>query len=460
MTDPGLLDEALYAADPVARDGARARLIRGATAVDVEGLIALFDAPTKVTRRRDARILSEFAPTIALPPLRTALLGKRSERIRSAAARVMTVLKPREEAALAAGLQDPSPRVRRACATAGAPISALITALCDENIEVAGRAAESIYSLGKTLDSEQAKAALNAHPEPPAALIRLAARAVPDAPELGAAAERGDATALDHLRDVAVLGRLRSGPNGVAATWALGRGGHIDPAYFDDPNPDIRAVAARHCPPEHPRVVALQDDSDARVAWFAKRNVMGDFSPLEVALRLGPHERLSGPSAQPPYGLRETDELPPVPRIPAALALCHTRFDVNLGVAVRSAEAAGLSAVYLVGRGELFRSPARGTDLVLPVHHAQDAAALLRAAREGGYQIVVVQQTPNSVPYHEADYPPRPLFVLGAEDDGVPQLLRAAADLVVEIPLHGVIDSLNVAAAATTVMLHWSNHRG
>ncbi|MEZ4463074.1 MAG: TrmH family RNA methyltransferase [bacterium] len=129
-------------------------------------------------------------------------------------------------------------------------------------------------------------------------------------------------------------------------------------------------------------------------------------------------------------------------------------------MAVRSAEAAGLREVYLIGNAELFRSPARGTDRLIPVHAVADAAALVRRAREEGYQLVAVQQTPDSVPYHTAVYPPRPLFVMGAEDRGVPPALRAAADLVVEIPLFGGIDSLNVAAAATTVLFHWRCHLG
>ena len=31
-------------------------------------------------------------------------------------------------------------------------------------------------------------------------------------------------------------------------------------------------------------------------------------------------------------------------------------------------------------------------------------------ARREGYQIVAVQQTPDSQPYHQAAYPPRPLL--------------------------------------------------
>ena len=87
-----------------------------------------------------------------------------------------------------------------------------------------------------------------------------------------------------------------------------------------------------------------------------------------------------------------------------------------------------------------------------------DSAALVSLAREKGYQIVAIQQTAASVPYHLADYPPNPLFVLGSEDAGMPDPLRTAADLAVEIPQFGIIDSLNVATAATVVMFHWRVH--
>ena len=84
--------------------------------------------------------------------------------------------------------------------------------------------------------------------------------------------------------------------------------------------------------------------------------------------------------------------------------------------------------------------------------------ALVSFARENSYQIVAIQQTASSVSYHQATYPPKPLFVVGSEDAGMPKSLRNAADLVVEIPQFGLIDSLNVATAATVVLFHWRVH--
>jgi tRNA G18 (ribose-2'-O)-methylase SpoU len=141
-----------------------------------------------------------------------------------------------------------------------------------------------------------------------------------------------------------------------------------------------------------------------------------------------------------------------------AIALCQARFDVNLGVAMRSAEAAGLSEVFVIGTRSGSLSSARGAEHALPITWFTDPYELIIEARHRGYQLVAIQQTPDSQPYHQADYPPRPLFVLGSEDAGLPDELRIAADLIVEIPLYGAIDSLNVATAATCVVMHWRAH--
>ena len=72
--------------------------------------------------------------------------------------------------------------------------------------------------------------------------------------------------------------------------------------------------------------------------------------------------------------------------------------------------------------------------------------------------IKCASQQADSEAYHQADYPPQPLFVIGSEDAGLPDSLRLAADLAVEFPLFGAIDSLNVATAATCVIMHWRAH--
>lgn len=456
------LEITLYGQDPLVRDAARGALIERGTVATVKALARALDAPHKSPRRRAARALSEMRPALVQPVLRPILRDpEQPARPRSAAARVLSILAEDREPALGDGLSDGEIRVRRACATPAAPRAALILALSDVDDEVASRAAQALLGESAPLPAEalgDAVAARQARGDDvPPALIRAAAKASADGEALIPLAEAGEAVALDHLAHRVGLAGLLGGPHRASAAWGLARIGDADAlaALAGDPDPIIRGAAARGLPGDHPALAALLDDPDPAVAWLAAKTQRGAFAPEVIAGRLGPHSRSEAVSAKPPYGIGPDDAPPTVARPPSALALCQTRFDVNLGVAVRSAEAAGLQEVWLVGQGGLFRSPARGTDRVIPVHGAADPEALIRAARQRGYQIVVVQQTPDSEPYHTAHYPPRPMFVMGAEDVGVPEALRAAADLIVEIPMFGVIDSLNVAAAATCVMFQW-----
>lgn len=221
---------------------------------------------------------------------------------------------------------------------------------------------------------------------------------------------------------------------------------------------EVRALLARLISPDDELLTSLLSDEDEGVRWCASQLSIKSFESASLRSRLGAHQRLTLPSAQPPYGLRAFDKVPEIQRVNGALALCQSRFDVNLGVAMRSAEAAGLREVVVVGVKAGVLTSARGAEYALPIHWLNESRDLIDYARREGYQLVAVQQTPNSQPYHLADYPPRPLFILGSEDAGLPDELRIAADLAVEIPLFGAIDSLNVATAATCVIMHWRVH--
>ena len=452
------VDRALYADDAVARDRGRHEIAQHATVATCTTLIACLDAPQRLTRRRAAAALSDITPT----KLRRSLVDTLSDqaapiRTRVAVARVLVAQAQGEEPALVIGCVDPEPRVRRSCMTTLTPIEALLNGLRDSDQEVVARCAQSLLVLETEIDPESVRTIVREMASVPSPLVRLLARVAPDAPELAAAHGSGYEASLDHLRDRDQL-RALADSDPVTSAWGLSRIAALDSSASLSSDPRVRAAAAR-CPTTPIETLrSLIEDPDAAVRWYAERALAGDYAEDAVVQRLADHARLQSPSAFPPYGLRPDDILPDVERVHAAVALCQARFDINLGVAMRSAEAAGLEAVYFVGRGDFVRSPARGADLAVPVHHQEDTAALIRTARHQGYQIVAIQQTAGSVPYHRAEYPPNPLFVVGAEDVGMPADLRAAADLNVEIPQYGIIDSLNVATALTVVVFHWRAH--
>ena len=152
-----------------------------------------------------------------------------------------------------------------------------------------------------------------------------------------------------------------------------------------------------------------------------------------------------------PFGLPYREAPPPRPQS-FAVAAFNFSYGVNLGTLVRSAEAAGAEAVWVVGRDFYYRPSTKGSDWWLPVETIDSPAECIERAEQEGFEIVALQQGPDAQPVWEAEWPQRPLIVAGNEGDGLPRQFTDAAALQLELPIFGNIDSLNVAVATSVAM--------
>ena len=446
-----LLDEALFDANPVIRDRANQILAEQVEPGWLLKVIDALDAARDLTRRRALRILSSCPPKHTHKHLKNVLLDDtKSPRIRAAVARILTATSDGEIIEFAHALKTENLKVRRAVATASAPKDALIDALFDVDIDLVDRAAGALLKREVALGPNVLKKMESTVCQPADQLVRLIAFSNAESPLLARFAERGVTAAYDYSTSAKTL---EDKP--ALKTWALAKQGLFETLKENFDDVQVRASMARHLAHDDPLLHELAKDPESTVAWFAQQNLAGLYNDAMVGQRFERNPIQLSPSSQAPYGLRAEDTLLKTNRVDACLALHQARFNMNLGVAMRSAEAAGIRQVMFVGRGDFLRNPARGADLAIDVSTCADAASLITFARENNYQIVAIQQTASSIPYHLASYPPRPLFVVGSEDAGMPRQLKKAADLVVEIPQYGLIDSLNVATAATVVLFHW-----
>lgn len=484
LTNPDMIiEDLLYGESLEIRDLARSQLQQGASKKQLKVIIHALQSQQRITRRRVTRFLSDMPSHRILPLLipfietsltQTDLTPKVRREALEYAVRILTTLSEDTQPVLQKVILDHDPKVRLSCITPIADDSVLMHALQDDTVSIVHKAAERCIKAEKQLPSALIESLFEKWPDSDV-FFRLYAQQKQNSTHVQHSALQHNEIALSYITHYATLNTLvQEVTHRVAAMWALNRvyqqavihEHHQEVQaieslmlnYVQDPNPEVRMAIARTLPMNHLALHTLVLDSHQAVAWLAKQAQQGSFNPHTLLKRLGEHARLELPSAHPPYGLRSHDHLIEVPRMKAALALCHTRFDVNMGVAMRSAEAAGLEALYLMGESKFSKRPTRGAELAIPLHFVHDAHHLIYQARVQGYQIVAVQQTPDSQPYHQANYPPNPLFVLGSEDAGLPDSLRTAADLIVEIPLYGLIDSLNVASAATCVIMHWRTH--
>ena len=129
----------------------------------------------------------------------------------------------------------------------------------------------------------------------------------------------------------------------------------------------------------------------------------------------------------------------------------------NVGGLFRNAAAFGASAVVLGPHcgDPLYRKAIRtsmAAVLTLPWAHAGAWPEALTRIRAAGLPVIACTPSPHAVSIYEAVLPRRAAVLVGGEGPGLTLAALAQADLQVRIPMHGAMDSLNVATAAAVVL--------
>jgi 23S rRNA (guanosine2251-2'-O)-methyltransferase len=131
----------------------------------------------------------------------------------------------------------------------------------------------------------------------------------------------------------------------------------------------------------------------------------------------------------------------------------------NLGAIVRTAHAAGASAILIperraAGLTEVVAKAAAGALEHLPVVRVGNVSQTLEMLKKRGFWIYGLDQRGSQL-YSETDYARPTVLVLGGEGQGLHQLVKKHCDLLVRIPMAGAISSLNVSVAAGIVLFEW-----
>ncbi len=152
------------------------------------------------------------------------------------------------------------------------------------------------------------------------------------------------------------------------------------------------------------------------------------------------------------------------------IAILHNiRSLYNVGSIFRTADAAGVEKIYLCGitaspidrfgkiRPQLAKV-ALGAEKYVSWEKFKETVKLIEKLKKQGYQIFAIEQNKKSIPYYKIqsyEAKPRKIgLVLGSETKGLPLSFLKRADKILEIPMKGKKESLNVAVAFGIVAFH------
>lgn len=143
----------------------------------------------------------------------------------------------------------------------------------------------------------------------------------------------------------------------------------------------------------------------------------------------------------------------------------------NVGSLLRTAECFGVSKVYFSGYTPFpklqrdsrlphiyqkatrqIQKTALGAETMLPMAQHTDVKKLIIKLKNDGFKLVGLEQSPKSVRLNDYKPPEKFALLIGREVEGIdPDLLKQMDDII-EIPMKGKKESLNVVQAAAVCL--------
>ena len=148
-----------------------------------------------------------------------------------------------------------------------------------------------------------------------------------------------------------------------------------------------------------------------------------------------------------------------------AVLLHNVRSAHNVGSIFRTADAAGVLHIYLSGytpspidrfgrtRKEIAKT-ALGAERMIQWSRVLNLSKTLSHLKQEGWNIIGVEQDARARDYRSLSIKKPAVFVFGNEVRGLSEPLRALCDELVEIPMRGKKESLNVSVTAGIILFN------
>lgn len=127
----------------------------------------------------------------------------------------------------------------------------------------------------------------------------------------------------------------------------------------------------------------------------------------------------------------------------------------NLSAIIRTCDSVGIDKIHMVtpkmGYRD-YRGTASGSNKWVEVETHADICQPLATLKQLGYQVVAAGLGANSVNYRDVDYTKPTALVLGAEKNGLSAEAKGFCDQLIQIPMIGMVESLNVSVATAIIL--------
>ncbi len=149
-------------------------------------------------------------------------------------------------------------------------------------------------------------------------------------------------------------------------------------------------------------------------------------------------------------------ELAIVKRNPIYLVLDEILDTYNVGSLFRLADAISAEKIYLCGKMEhppnsRIHKAAVGTEAWVPWEKKRTTLSTIKELKKKGVQIIAVEQNPQATSYKLLSPKFPCAIVVGHETKGISDKILKEANIIVELPMHGINKSFNVWGTATVV---------
>lgn len=140
------------------------------------------------------------------------------------------------------------------------------------------------------------------------------------------------------------------------------------------------------------------------------------------------------------------------------LILPDIRSAINVGAIFRTADAVGVSKIYLTGytprptdkfgriQKDITKS-ALGAEEFIEWEYQKSLVSLISKLKKRGFQIVAIEQAQKAVDYRKVKVSKKVAIIVGPEVSGLSKRILDKCEVIALIPMYGKKESLNVSVA-------------